>query len=76
MSQRVGIIPGPRGRRRRLTETAYPAKAGWGQGVAGRIPSATEAASQEAIYRRAVAGGRAGVASADLQMAMFSGYRA
>eukprot|EP00969_Alexandrium_andersonii_P327045 14452654-Alexandrium_andersonii.AAC.1 len=65
-------MPGPRSWRRRLTDTAYPAKAGWGQGVAGRMPKAAEAASQEAAYHRAVTGGGAGVASADSQAAMLS----
>eukprot|EP00969_Alexandrium_andersonii_P056737 2501492-Alexandrium_andersonii.AAC.1 len=40
------------------------------------MPTAAEAASQEAAYRRAVTGGGAGVASADIHVAMFSGYRA
>eukprot|EP00969_Alexandrium_andersonii_P031793 1389675-Alexandrium_andersonii.AAC.1 len=40
------------------------------------MPTASEAATQEATYRRAVTGGGAGVASTDIQVAMFSGYRA
>eukprot|EP00969_Alexandrium_andersonii_P163859 7242362-Alexandrium_andersonii.AAC.1 len=37
---------------------------------------AAEAVSQEAVYRRAVTGSHAGAASADIQIAMYSGYRA
>eukprot|EP00969_Alexandrium_andersonii_P237409 10480306-Alexandrium_andersonii.AAC.1 len=51
-AQRIGLVPGQRSWRRRLTDTAYPAKAGWGQGVSGRMPTASEAATQEATYRR------------------------
>eukprot|EP00969_Alexandrium_andersonii_P357541 15449046-Alexandrium_andersonii.AAC.1 len=40
------------------------------------MPSASEAATQDATYRRAVTGGGAGAALADIQVAMFNGCRA